>query len=239
MKQNQILAILAAIVVVAAGAIYFITVQGKGAGGGERARRGELGNAPRPTSGDSREARRSPPVAARGMASDLMVPGPLGDMRPRRPQGAGDGDRIRVDDLPALPALPRRDLPATFKEKYIDTGKVYFIFREFPLDPLALAAIMLARCAPKERYFPIVDLLFDTPADLGVRRRSEDRALQPRQAGRLHPGNFRRLPDRIRRSRRSELGEGPGPKKFGVNATPTFFINGKKPSGELSHRGNR
>src|SRR6187455_2752904 len=47
-----------------------------------------------------------------------------------------------------------------FKEKYVDTGKVRFIFREFPFDPVATAAFMLARCAPADSFFPMVDLLF-------------------------------------------------------------------------------
>ena len=46
------------------------------------------------------------------------------------------------------------------KSKYIDTGKVRFIFREFPLDPLAAAAFMLARCAGDDKRNAIVDLLF-------------------------------------------------------------------------------
>jgi protein-disulfide isomerase len=47
------------------------------------------------------------------------------------------------------------------KSEYIETGKVRFIFREFPLDPVAAAAFMLARCAPEEKYFDIVDLMFE------------------------------------------------------------------------------
>src|SRR5687768_5061793 len=47
-----------------------------------------------------------------------------------------------------------------FKEKYVDTGKVRLIFREFPFDGLALRASMLARCAGAERYFPMLDVLF-------------------------------------------------------------------------------
>jgi protein-disulfide isomerase len=43
------------------------------------------------------------------------------------------------------------------KKKYIDTGKVRFIFREFPLDPLAAAASMLARCAGGDKYFPLIE----------------------------------------------------------------------------------
>ena len=46
------------------------------------------------------------------------------------------------------------------KKRYIDTGKVRFILREFPLDPLATAGFMLARCDGEAKYYPIVDLLF-------------------------------------------------------------------------------
>ena len=50
------------------------------------------------------------------------------------------------------------------KTKYIDTGKVRFVAREFPFDPRAAAAFMLARCAPKEQYFPFVSMLFKQQA---------------------------------------------------------------------------
>ncbi len=52
-------------------------------------------------------------------------------------------------------------LPA-FKAKYVDTGKVYYIFREFPTDPAQLsgAGFLVARCAPPDRYFAVLDALF-------------------------------------------------------------------------------
>jgi protein-disulfide isomerase len=50
----------------------------------------------------------------------------------------------------------------TLKKEYIDTGKIHFIFREFPHNDAALAAFMVARCAPKEKYFPLVDVFFST-----------------------------------------------------------------------------
>ncbi|WP_448189131.1 DsbA family protein [Azospirillum sp. sgz301742] len=46
------------------------------------------------------------------------------------------------------------------KEKYIDTGKAKLVFRDFPFDQWALRASMLARCAPQERYYPLLDVLF-------------------------------------------------------------------------------
>src|SRR4029077_7153882 len=49
------------------------------------------------------------------------------------------------------------------KKRYIDTGKVRYIFREFPLDTLASAAFMLARCSGEKdpkKYFAMIDTLF-------------------------------------------------------------------------------
>lgn len=46
------------------------------------------------------------------------------------------------------------------KENYIETGQVKFIFRDFPLNRPALMGSMLARCAPPERFYPLLDLLF-------------------------------------------------------------------------------
>ena len=53
----------------------------------------------------------------------------------------------------------------TLKKDYVDTGKVRFILREFPFDPRAAAAFMLARCAPEGKYYPMVDVLFDKQKD--------------------------------------------------------------------------
>ena len=52
-------------------------------------------------------------------------------------------------------------LPA-FKAKYIDTGKVLYIFREFPTEPVQLAAagFLVARCAPADKYMAVIDALF-------------------------------------------------------------------------------
>ena len=48
------------------------------------------------------------------------------------------------------------------KENYIDTNKIKFIFRDFPLDKQALFGSVLAKCAPKEKYFDFVKLILNT-----------------------------------------------------------------------------
>lgn len=54
-----------------------------------------------------------------------------------------------------------KDVWPEFKKKYVDTGKVRYIFREFPLDNLAAAASMLARCAGNDKAFPLIEVMFE------------------------------------------------------------------------------
>lgn len=46
------------------------------------------------------------------------------------------------------------------KKNYIDTGKIRFVFRDFPLDTWAMAGALLARCAPADRGTKLIDLIF-------------------------------------------------------------------------------
>ena len=163
-----------------------------------------------------------------------MQPGPLGDEVARHGRRAGHHHRIRLDDLPALRAISTRPPIPELKKNYIDTGKVRFIFREFPLDPLAAAAFMLARCAGKDKYFPLIETLFQQQQDWAVQKPLAA-AVRDRQAGRLHPAELRRLPagpEDARRHRRDRARARAS--KFKVNSTPTFFINGKIYRGALT-----
>jgi protein-disulfide isomerase len=121
-----------------------------------------------------------------------------------------------------------------FKEKYIDTGKVYFIFREFPLDPLATAAFMLARCLPEDRYMPLIDILFR-------QQESWTNAGDPagallniaRQAG-FTQETFNACLTNQQILDGVNWVKDRGADEFEISATPTFFINGTKKSGALS-----
>ncbi|KXF78346.1 disulfide bond formation protein DsbA [Paramesorhizobium deserti] len=122
----------------------------------------------------------------------------------------------------------------TIKEKYIDTGKARLIFREFPFDPRAAAAFMLARCAPEDRYFPMIDALFKQQQQWAAANDAETPLLQIAKLAGFTQESFQacltnqQLLDDVNASR--ERGE----KEFGVTSTPTFFINGKKYAGALS-----
>lgn len=133
---------------------------------------------------------------------------------------------------PHCAAFHAQTLPA-IKEKYIDTGKVRLIFREFPFDPRAEAAFMLARCS-NDNYFPMVDTLFKQQDNWA---RAEDAAGALLQLARLagfSQESFQacltdqKLLDDIRAVRTR------GGEEFGVDSTPTFFINGNKYAGSMS-----
>ncbi|MFG1376382.1 DsbA family protein [Xanthobacter autotrophicus] len=119
------------------------------------------------------------------------------------------------------------------KTKYIDTGKVRFIFREFPFEPVATAAFMLARCMPDDKYFPMVSTLFETQKTWAY---SQDPAAGllavAKQAGMSQADFEKCLTDQTLGEKVQESALYAN-KELGVNATPTFFINGKKLSGAL------
>ncbi len=165
--------------------------------------------------------------------SELMVAGPLGEM------GLGDPKAPNTVIEYASMTCPHcerfhRDVYPAFKAKYVDTGKVYFIFREYPLDPLATSAIMLARCAPKDRYFPLVDLLFDQQQTWAFVPDPKTALMNlVKQAGITEDAFNACLTNQSVLDGVNWV-KNCASEKFGVNSTPTFFFNGEKHPGELS-----
>jgi protein-disulfide isomerase len=118
------------------------------------------------------------------------------------------------------------------KKKYIDTGKVRLVFREFPLDRIAFAAAALARCAGEKKFFPFVDMLFRTqdkwvkgPGSPAPRLLS-----MAKQAG-FDEKSFNECMRNKDVSDRIEKVMSTGREKHQVSSTPTLFVNGKKVEG--------
>jgi len=115
------------------------------------------------------------------------------------------------------------------KEKYIETGKIKFIYRDFPLDQQALHASILARCAPKEKYFDFLELIFNTQEKwISGKDEFVDKLTNIGQMGGLSENQisscFRNenLVDLVIDNR--SVGE----KKYNISSTPSFIINEKK-----------
>lgn len=121
-----------------------------------------------------------------------------------------------------------------FKEKYVDTGKVRFVFREFPLDRLALRAAMLARCSGEDRFFPMLDVLFS-------QQKSWSRAESPMAAlariGRLGGVSQQRFDACMADEQLLNIvlqNRMTGENEHQVGSTPTFIINGDSYPGHHS-----
>jgi protein-disulfide isomerase len=114
------------------------------------------------------------------------------------------------------------------KADYIDTGKVRYITRDFPLDAVAMTAAIIARCEGNEKYPAFVNLLLKNQKDwafsshpldalkeqvkqAGVTSEKFDSCLKTESLYRGVVESRKRAADRL-----------------GVNATPAFFINGER-----------
>jgi protein-disulfide isomerase len=116
------------------------------------------------------------------------------------------------------------------KKKYIDTGKIRFVFREFPLDNRAVAASMLARCtSTPEKSMALIDILFNKQeewafSETGTKAKLFEIA---KQVGFTQESFDKCLTDQKLLDQLT-TGRTRGADTFGVNATPSFFINGKR-----------
>ncbi|KAA2236214.1 DsbA family protein [Salinarimonas soli] len=163
-------------------------------------------------------------------AGDLATVGPLGDMA-LGPETA----KVTIIEYASLTcshcAAFHKETWPELKKRFVDTGKVRFILREFPLDPLALAAFMLARCEPAKTW-AMVDLFFEQQRTWAFSEKPLD-ALQQmtRQAGFSQEKFESCLKDqKIYDAVNDVKNRG---ERLGINSTPTFFVNGKKYSGNM------
>ena len=167
--------------------------------------------------------------------AELLKPSPLGDMA-LGPANA----QVTIIEYASMTCGHCAHFAKTtypeLKKRYIDTGKVRYILREFPLDPLAAAGFMLARCAAKDdanKYYALIDTLFHQQDTWVVQKPLPPLQAIGRQAG-LSEKDFtaclsnQSMLDKIESVRKTATD------KLGVNSTPTFFVNGEKLTGDVS-----
>lgn len=123
------------------------------------------------------------------------------------------------------------------KTRFIDTGQVRLVYRDFPLDRPALTGSMLAHCQPDEHFFPVLEQLFahqnrwataEAPKDVlkdmflqfGISADEVDACFADTEANRARM-------NRILKTRMD------GQNRMDVDSTPTFFVNGSKVAGQF------
>ena len=121
-----------------------------------------------------------------------------------------------------------------FKAKYIESGKVRFIFREFPFDQFALQGSMLARCSGADRYFTMLDLLFRQQNKWAKSENPTQALGQIARFSGMSQETFDRcignetLMNQILKTRMTAHQE------QGVGSTPTFIVNDDKYTGAMT-----
>jgi protein-disulfide isomerase len=180
----------------------------------------------------AKPAAEAPQPVATVDPAKLLDPGPL----PDKFLGKADAPVTIVEyasmTCPHCAHFHATTLPE-LKKRYIDTGKARLIFREFPFDPRAEAGFMLARCSG-DNYFAMVDVLFRQQQNWATAQDAQSALLQISKLAGFSQESFeacltdQKLLDDVRAVRER------GSSEFGIDATPTFFINGQKYSGALS-----
>ena len=166
-------------------------------------------------------------------AADVAKPVSLPDMALGPASAAVTITEFASMTCPHCAAFTEKVFPK-IKSEYIDTGKVRYIFREFPLDIKAAAGSMLSRCIAKDdagKYFAVVDMLFKQQNEWVMKNTAETLTRIGKQAGLSQQQVEECLKDQ------ALLDKIAADQKFAnevlkVNSTPTFFINGEMLRGE-------
>jgi len=163
-----------------------------------------------------------------GDVAELMKPTDLADF------SAGPADaKVTIVEYASLTcphcAKFHKEIYPGLKAKYIDTGKVRFIFRDFPLNPRAFGGSMLARCVGGDKGLALLETLFDKQADWAFVEANPQQALfdVSKQAGFTQESFERCLTDQKLFEQLTAM-QRRAADVHKVTSTPTFFVNGKR-----------
>jgi protein-disulfide isomerase len=166
---------------------------------------------------------------------DINTPSPLGDMA----LGPADA-KVKIIEYasmtcPHCAAFTKETFPK-LRTTYIDPGKVRYIFREYPLDQVALLGAVLARCIAKgdaAKFFNVIETLFASQNDWASNTPIEPLKRITKQLG-MTDQEFEACANNEAIAKGIIATRDYAYDRLKVNATPTFFINGQKLEGEAS-----
>ena len=139
---------------------------------------------------------------------------------------------------PSCPHCSRwdQDVFPLLKAQYIDTGKVYYVFRVFPLNPVDVAAEAMARCLPADNYFQFIDLMFRNQdkwdPEFGITDTHTALVAMGRIAGMSAEQVDTCIGNQAEQKTITDVGQ-EASTKYNVSGTPSFIINGQFRSGEV------
>ena len=180
-------------------------------------------------------------VLATALATPLLARAETADPRmTERTVGTADAP-VTVTEWFSLTCTHCADFQKTtfpqVKAELIDTGKIRYIWRDFPLDQVALTAAMVARALPPERYEPFISALLGSQDRWAFARgvnSTEELAKLAGLAG-LPRANFNTVIADQDLRQAILTGQSEAETTFKVQSTPSFIMNGKLTSGAVSY----
>jgi len=119
------------------------------------------------------------------------------------------------------------------KKKWIDTGKVKLVYRDFPLDQVAAKAAQIAECAPNDRYFGVIDLIFRGQPTWATGSDPIAELAKPLRIAGMGENEIKAC--LANEAKANEvIADVRGGEVLGVNSTPTLFIDGQLYKGARS-----
>lgn len=123
---------------------------------------------------------------------------------------------------------------------FVEKGFVRYVFREFPLDSVAMTISVIGRCLPKDQYLPFVDLMYQTQQQWGTATSAEELRSSIKEMARRAGMSGDRFEECLVKSepdaKKVDAVRMAGIKDYCVGGTPTIFMNGKViASGEISY----
>ena len=163
---------------------------------------------------------------------ELFAPGPLGD----RVLGKATAP-VTVIEYVSLTcphcANFEKTLFPRMKKEFIDTGKVRYIVREFPIGHMSGAAAIVNRCAPEDKYFFLLNQFLTRQPEWVSQEVRPDAIYSVAKASGMTRETFDKcLSNQVIIDGLTEVKQ--RGRQFGVIGTPTFFINGRKAQGEVT-----
>ncbi|MCB1784324.1 MAG: DsbA family protein [Alphaproteobacteria bacterium] len=149
------------------------------------------------------------------------------------PRTLGDVNApVRIDEYSSLTCGHcghfHKEVFHEVKKDYIDTGKAYIVFHDFPLNAPALHASMIARCLPEARYADFVQLLFETQEDWAYKVDYLKTLKQNAMLAGLDEQGFSACLQNVALQKFITDSIEQGQKEHGVESTPTFILNGSE-----------
>jgi protein-disulfide isomerase len=159
---------------------------------------------------------------------------PVQDLLVERTLGKADAP-ITLTEFSSLTcphcASFHREILPQIKKEYVDSGKVRLVYRDFPLDSLAYAGAMLARCVARDRYFAFLETLFASQSNWARSKKPVDDLEKLAKLAGLSKTDFdacldnQELLEGIRKEQERASAE------HNIRSTPTFLVNGEKIEG--------